>query len=415
MQLHPLQLPSYKWYIAKRKIESVLLWPLIAIGRCWGFLQPLPKQYEGVLFFPFYHTGGAEKVHSQIVQALAAVQPNLLVVFTRKSVDTTFLNAFDASGVAIIDISRKVDGFKNLAVNVLYRGKIAQQLSQQKHCTWVFNGQCNFAYKLSIWLPKRIKQYELIHSFNSFSWIRIPYIDCYEVSVMIAKSKIKAHAIQYNQLNIPALLANRIQYIPNGIKIPEQTITKESQPLRILFVGRNSIEKRIHIVLEIAKLFIKSSQVHFSLVGVPMKSVQNIPDNITFLGVINDERLLEQIYQQHDILILTSSTEGMPMVVAEAMANGCAILATPAGDIAEHILISNGGYCTSLIDDENVIIKEMQTQIQFYFTNKEVLQTHQSNAATYAKATFDCFKNLQSYVDIVLNFQKTNGTHMNII
>ncbi|HAN38738.1 MAG TPA: hypothetical protein DCQ29_07525, partial [Chitinophagaceae bacterium] len=79
MQLHPLQLPSYTWYITKRKIESVLLWPLIAIGRCWGFLQPLPKQYEGVLFFPFYHTGGAEKVHSQIVQALAAVQPNLLV------------------------------------------------------------------------------------------------------------------------------------------------------------------------------------------------------------------------------------------------------------------------------------------------------------------------------------------------
>ncbi|MFN4006057.1 MAG: glycosyltransferase family 4 protein [Chitinophagaceae bacterium] len=403
MQLHPLQLPSYTWYIAKRKVESVMLWPLIAIGRCWGFLQPLTKQYEGVLFFPFYHTGGAEKVHSQIVQALAAVQPNLLVVFTRRSVDTTFLSAFEKSGVAIIDISRKVDGFKNLAVNVIYRGKIAQQLSQQRQCKWVFNGQCNFAYKLSIWLPKHIKQYELIHSFNSFSWIRLPYIDKFDVSVMIALSKIKEHLIQYQQLQIPAVLGKRIRYIPNGVNVPKQVVKHKNEVLKLLFVGRNSAEKRIHLILNIAAALVNYSTVYFSLAGIEKNFTDTIPVNVTCIGIVNDEKTMTNIYQQHDLLILTSNTEGMPMVVAEAMANGCAIIATPVGDIASHISSAEAGYCTSSINDEALIVLEIKKQILHYLSNRHILESHQRNAIAYAKKNFDSNEHMKAYVNIICN------------
>jgi glycosyltransferase involved in cell wall biosynthesis len=415
MQLHPLQLPSYKWYLAKRKVESVLLWPLITVGRCWGFLQPLSKQYEGVFFFPFYHTGGAEKVHSQIVQALTKAEPNLLVVFTRKSVDTTFLNDFKASGIDIIDISRKVDGFKNLAVNVLYRGKIAQQLSQQRRCKWVFNGQCNFAYKLSIWLPKRLKQYELTHSFNSFSWIRLPYIDKYDVSIMIAQSKIKEHLIQYQQLQIPAALGKRIKYIPNGVHVPEQIVKHKNEVLKLLFVGRNSAEKRIHLILEIAAALVNYSSVYFSLVGIEKNSVDKIPVNVTCIGIVNDEETMTNIYQQHDLLVLTSNTEGMPMVVAEAMANGCAIIATPVGDIASHISSSEAGYCTSSINDEELIVLEIKKQIQYYLSNRYTLESHQRNAIAYAKKNFDSSKHMIAYVNIICNESSsiTNTEYLN--
>jgi hypothetical protein len=32
-------------------------------------ISPLKKEYRVFFFFPFYHTGGAEKVHAQIANA----------------------------------------------------------------------------------------------------------------------------------------------------------------------------------------------------------------------------------------------------------------------------------------------------------------------------------------------------------
>ena len=59
----------YRLLLIKRMIEDVFIYPFILTGRLIALLYPLKKEYRIFFFFPFYHTGGAEKVHSQIANA----------------------------------------------------------------------------------------------------------------------------------------------------------------------------------------------------------------------------------------------------------------------------------------------------------------------------------------------------------
>ena len=60
---------TYRQYIIKRKIEAVFIYPFIWLGRQIAKKRPLDKAYDVFFFFPFYHIGGADKVHYQIAKA----------------------------------------------------------------------------------------------------------------------------------------------------------------------------------------------------------------------------------------------------------------------------------------------------------------------------------------------------------
>ena len=113
-------------YILKRKIENIFIFPFIIIGRLIAFFSPLKKEYHIFFFFPFYHTGGAEKVHALITQATR--NKNCIIYFTRKSVDDNFKNDSIKIYKDLIDenlkksfdeISKKIDTeYKQLFKNI---------------------------------------------------------------------------------------------------------------------------------------------------------------------------------------------------------------------------------------------------------------------------------------------------------
>ena len=72
-------------------------------GRLIARFRPLLKEYETFFFFPFYHTGGAEKVHALVAQAIG--NSNCIIFFTRKSYDKNFYKDFELSGCDIREIS----------------------------------------------------------------------------------------------------------------------------------------------------------------------------------------------------------------------------------------------------------------------------------------------------------------------
>ena len=65
--------------------------------------------------------------------------------------------------------------------------------------------------------------------------------------------------------------------------------------------------------------------------------------NIFFLGFRNRSELLE-LYNLADIFVLSSYSEGLPRVLAEAMACGCVSISTSVGDVSKIIVNGHDGF-----------------------------------------------------------------------
>jgi glycosyltransferase involved in cell wall biosynthesis len=378
----------YKLFLIKRAIENVFIFPFILIGRSIAKIYPLKKEYRIFFFFPFYHTGGAEKVHAQI--AGAAGGPDCIIYFTRRSSDRRFLEDFERTSCEIKDISRFTDNKLLYFLNLVYRGIITGYINAQRQQPVVFNGQCNFAYKISPWIKNNIDQIELIHSLNSFSYIRIPFIPFIKKTVMISRQRIEDHKKLYQRFKIPLVIAERITYISNAISLPGSAKTERPfPPFTILYAGRPGPEKRVHLITSMAKALSNEKNIQFEMLG-DMSSLINAQDFpfISFHGNIDDNEMINSIYSRAHMLCITSTTEGFPMVIIEAMANGCAVMATPVGDIPFHVKNNVNGFLLTSVDDEPGIVREGCEKILWLKNNHEQWKKISEANIMYAKNNF---------------------------
>ncbi|MCW3107883.1 MAG: glycosyltransferase family 4 protein [Segetibacter sp.] len=291
---------KYKHYILKRKIEDVFIYPFIVIGKLVALIKPMKKEYETFFFFPFYHTGGAEKVHAMVTQATG--NENCIIYFTRKSHDKNFYNDFARSGCTIKDISNYTDNKFLYFVNLVFRGIITGYINRQKQNPLVFNGQCNFGYKISPWIKKQIPQVELIHSFNTFSWIRIPFLPFISTTVMISQVRIEDHLRQYEKIEIPSLYKARIQYIVNGISLPSEVKEKDfTRSIKALYVGRGTEEKRVQLIAKIAEQSaFQKLTVEFVFMGEVKEAIPaELVQYCKLLGHKSDQNEIDEISNNH--------------------------------------------------------------------------------------------------------------------
>lgn len=392
----------YRLLIIKRCIEDIVIFPFVLMGKLAGSLYPLKKEYDIFFFFPFYHIGGAEKVHGEIAKAIG--DENCIIYFTRKSHNDLFLKPFKDSGCTIRDISKYTDNKFLYFFNLLFRGILAYHINRQRRRPVVFNGQCNFAYKLSPWVNRRIPQVELIHSFSSFSWIRLPFLPFITRTIMISTTRINDHIEQYRRIGVPGKYDRRIQYIINGIPLPKQPRVRENTITRVLYVGRATPEKRVHLVAQIASK--TTSDVAFAFMGDAQEVIPpTLHSRCDFIPYTNDEKQIAAEYDRADVLIIVSSTEGFPMVIMEAMAHGCIIIATPVGDIPVHVKAGVNGFLFSSVENEDAIVQEGAAFVEQLKGNPQLLQTMSENNIKYAREHFgiDTFK--ATYVALIDSLQ----------
>jgi glycosyltransferase involved in cell wall biosynthesis len=389
---------TYKQYILKRKIEDFLIFPFIIIGRLIASVKPLKKEYKTYFFFPFYHTGGAEKVHSLVAQATGG--QDCIIFFTRKSQDNNFYDDFVESNCTIKDISKFTDNKFIYFINLIYRGIITAYINKQKQKPLIFNGQCNFGYKISPWVKKQIPQVELIHSYNTFSWIRIPFLPFIKKTIMISRLRIEDHYRQYDKINIPATYKSRIQYIVNGIPIPQQIPQKQYDgELEVLYVGRATKEKRVHLIAKMAmEASLQKLPFKFVFMGDVKSAIAEAEAQYcTFYGHINNATKIDEIYNKTHVVIITSDTEGFPMVIEEGMARACAVLATPVGDIPVHVINNENGFLFSSVTDDALIVKEGINFLTLLSNDRKLLQDIGERNQEYAVQHFSIEAFNQSY------------------
>jgi glycosyltransferase involved in cell wall biosynthesis len=209
---------------------------------------------------------------------------------------------------------------------------------------------------------------------------------------MISRKAIDDHQAQYKSIGVPAYFRERITYIINGIALPVQSPVRDvsRKIITVLYAGRATTEKRVYLVARLAIECRKMGlPVRFEFMGdIREKLPRELQDSGHFHGMVTDLHVIRTIYEQADLLIITSSEEGFPMVIMEAMSMGCAILATPVGDIPAHIRHGQNGYLFTAVQDEQKIIAEGLQYLQDYLAQPETrLLMARSNQA-YAKAHF---------------------------
>jgi len=213
---------------------------------------------------------------------------------------------------------------------------------------------------------------------------------------------------QYDDNNIDQRFYKRLRFIDNAIDVPPYKVI-DNKSLEVVFIGRGSAQKRIHLIAAIAeKMHNEADSVHFSFVG----DVEKVIDTdkypyCSFYGNVKDPVQMENIYSQSDVLILTSAFEGLPVVVMSMMAHGRVVLSTAVNGIPDYIEHMNNGLLITETDEKNII--EQGTELlRFLINNKAIKKELGLKSRTIAMEKFGREIFCKTYREILL---ERKGVH----
>jgi glycosyltransferase involved in cell wall biosynthesis len=368
---------------------------LVAIGRLIGCLLPLRNRSGLFFFFPFYHTGGAERVHSQIVSCFKDQQP--WIFFAKRSGDARFYRQFSQAG-RCFDIGWLLKYSYPLSVGIL-AGLIGKHPDAR-----VFGCNSLFYYLLLPHLPEHVRATDLLHALGGGAeQFALPVLERLQQRVVISLGVQNELVAWYRSNGVDPGLEQRITVIPNQVEIP-QTVGKSAADgvLRLLYVGRGGDEKRVHLIGRAARICTEQG------LAVEVTLAGDLDDAIAaedraccrLTGLISVGDQLSRLYQQADLLLITSSREGFPLTVMEGMAHGCVPVCTAVGGIPEHIRHQENGWLLPAGDDEAVVHALVQA-VQTLSDNRHLLQQLSTAARHYADTRFSGEHFCEQYRDVI--------------
>lgn len=170
--------------------------------------------------------------------------------------------------------------------------------------------------------------------------------------------------------------------------------------LRIVSCANVIPLKRIHLLVEaFRQIQWKVHWTHFgegSLSSTIQKQAQSLPSNIShqFPGTVSNTHLLE-FYQTNpvDLFINTSSREGLPVSIMEALSFGIPVIAPAVGGIPE-IINPEHGYLLSAASEPQEIVTALNHYHQLSVEKQDTLR---EEARRFWKKNFDADKNYTDF------------------
>lgn len=195
----------------------------------------------------------------------------------------------------------------------------------------------------------------------------------------------------------------KLQVIENGAYIPESFSISRELPIRFGSVGRMVGLKGQKIVLEAIKNLVtgekglgkESIALNFFGSGpleVELKSSSNdLPENLVkFWG---EEQDIDKIYENIDVLIVASRSEGLSMVIIEAMARGIPVIATDVGGNPTLVKDEETGLLITYGNPE-LLAEAMSTLI----SETHLIETYGESARELIKLNFSLFNTHLAYL-----------------
>lgn len=168
----------------------------------------------------------------------------------------------------------------------------------------------------------------------------------------------------------------------------------------------------IHLAENLANSF---PDCRFLIVGdgrtEPKNALKKLADDLVqkrkliFTGFRND---VHDILPETDILVLTSSREGLPRVVLEAAASGCPVVSTEVEGINELIINKKSGYIVpqqdleSLINCVSYLIKNSDKRKRMGLAGRNYVEQNfvsESIAKKYEQIVMDCLVSNKECID----------------
>ncbi|MEM8900585.1 MAG: glycosyltransferase family 4 protein [Bacteroidota bacterium] len=129
----------------------------------------------------------------------------------------------------------------------------------------------------------------------------------------------------------------KILSLPIGI--PESWLVEEVKSSegkrRFVFVGRYERRKGTEELSQVIQNLSEEEEFTFDFIGNIPEDKRIKAPNITYWGMIKEEENIQRLLTKADVLVCPSYAEGMPTVILEGMARGCAIIATDVGAVSE--------------------------------------------------------------------------------
>lgn len=336
-----------------------------------------------VFIFSYLSTGGAERVHADIMATVTEAHP--LIVITGFSKDRGMAVRFAAQGL-LLEVPRLIHHPLTARST---KHLLAARINAVERPVF-FGSNTDHFFGLLPALKPATKAIHLVHAFlyqphgnRKFkAWTR--WFDRVDHFVFVSGRAKAEFEIFLGARHFPETFRERLVLIPNAVRLVGSV--RPHDRVGLLFVGRDSPEKRLPLFLAIARRVMQQApgRFHVTVVGPPAD--RSVAD-VVFTGPIVDQDRLAQVYADHDVLLLTSSREGLPLVIMEAMAGGLAVMATPVGDIPD-LVAPAFGVVASATDEQRVKDELTDALIALVHDPEGLLRMREAALAT-ARSRFD--------------------------
>lgn len=338
---------------------------------------------EHLFLFPYLDAGGAENVHARIIASVNDRRP--LVLITGFSTDRAFEDRFRRAGT-VVELPRLLNHPLTRAAAVR---AIAAAINAGR-APVLFSSLTATFWELLPLLGPRVRAIHLQHAFlhqpagNLAQRGWLPLIHRVDRFVFVARHAMSEFEKFLLANHVPRSRLPRMEMITNAVG--SFGAVKDHHRLGVLFVGRDSPEKRLDLFLDLARRLdhARAGRFRFTVVGSGARPGHA---HVTFTGTVRDPAALDRTYGEHDVLVLTSSREGFPMVVAEAMAHGLAVISTPVGDVPGR-LDERTAILTSSVEGSTAVA-EMEAAILALDADRERLRRMKEAALAHAGIEFD--------------------------
>ena len=350
---------------------------------------------------PGKYIGGAERYTQNLAHefykhhhfnVIIAISHNQKFYSECKTNDVPIIYLGNTTGEASLALSRLL---KNIRVkSIISNGYHSSYMVFLARCKNLFkNNGCKFIDIKHGWITTNISEWFKMF-FDKLTAILYDYIIL--VNPLMGK-------------NLWYLNKKKRIFIPSGISIKENFIheKQKSNPLKILLIGRIAEEKNFRLVFE-ALLHIPKNVWQLTIVGdgpnidklKQFISKHKISNRVRFAGYQQD---VEKFYKNADLLIISSVSEGCPLVALEAMSYGVLVLSTSVG------------YMPILLDDKrgflvniDITSKELSIKIEKIMAlNNETINETLQKAQDYIYKHHNLTKNTEIFKNLILNLINT--------